>query len=205
MSAPGRLAVAFAASLALAASAGCMSVSDDKGGGRRPGPSTPADRQDTVPEPDGGHVGPGEPPLGGAGGRPAPSGTGTPGTDGAPRASRSPSGGDPATPSARPSHGGRATPRPKPPVPEPTRSGGGVEPSATPPSATPAQPSPEPPKETPQPSPTGSAAEPSATGAPEVHAGALRMPVAEDRGPRVEPAVDDDRGARAERPVAVRV
>jgi hypothetical protein len=51
LSAPGRLAVSVVTSLAVAASAGCMSVGDDEG---KPAHSPSAGRNGTTAEPDGG-------------------------------------------------------------------------------------------------------------------------------------------------------
>ncbi|WP_190126252.1 hypothetical protein [Streptomyces inusitatus] len=186
LSVPGRLAVAFAASLALASSAGCMSVSDDKSGS--PAPSKSDDRPDTAPEPDGGHVGPG----GGrhAGGRPAVS----PGRSGereraaVPKPPASPSGGATAAARSTPKPStGPVRPKPAGPTPEPTQT-----PSATPvpPSSTPPPketPTSEPPKETPTEQPTEPTEQPSASSAPEVHAGAMRTAEAYGRGMRGEP------------------
>ncbi|ANW19073.1 hypothetical protein [Streptomyces clavuligerus] len=196
MSAPARLAAAFAASLALAASAGCMSVSDDKGGGRKPGPSPSADRQDTVAEPDGGHAGPGGRVLDGTGPRATRTGaeaTGDDGRRGAREESRSPSGaGTPGT-ASRPAPGGggsgggggQAPVRPKPPgpAPTPTKDGGSV-PVVPPSPVTPVVPSPEPPVESPTPVPAEPTEEPSSpTPPPEAQAaGDLRMTVVDGDG-----------------------
>ncbi|MGW6457854.1 hypothetical protein ACWF94_18420 [Streptomyces sp. NPDC055078] len=188
LSAPGRLAAAFAASLALAASAtGCMSVSDDPGG--EPAPSRSATQRGTVAEPDGGHVA-------GPGGRPASGGrAGGPGTSvegsggGTPAASPAPSD-TKAPPVALPTRGVN---RPRPPgVPEPTgdESTPPVQPTPQPTQETPVEPTPQPPTSPPvEPTP-----QPSATSAPDVHAGAMRLPEADGRGMFKEPSASPQLG-----------
>ncbi|MFB7273990.1 hypothetical protein [Streptomyces sp. NPDC056244] len=162
LSAPGRFAVRIVTSLAVVASAGCMSVGDDEG---KPAPSRSADRRGSAAEPDGGTgAGPGAPHAwqgrtseGGAGG----AGGGEKGT--APGAS--PSASSAAKPSSEPSKGAR--PRPGEPTPppghepvpskEPTR----PVPSPTPPVPQSPDPVPEPepepskPQDTPSGSPAG--------------------------------------------------
>ncbi|MGW7367472.1 hypothetical protein ACWGI8_29650, partial [Streptomyces sp. NPDC054841] len=56
LTAPGRCAVWIATALVAAASAGCMSVSDDGG---RPAPSKPPHPRGAAAEPDGGGAAPG--------------------------------------------------------------------------------------------------------------------------------------------------
>ncbi|MQS38468.1 hypothetical protein FFZ77_23560 [Streptomyces katsurahamanus] len=188
MSAPGRLAVAFAASLALASSAGCMSVSDDKSG--KPAPSKSVDRTDTVAEPDGGHaVGPGGRQ---AGGRAEVSGETSESASGTPKASPSPSGkGSPA-----PTPGPSSANRPKPPgaAPSPTRGGQPSAPAT--PSAPPQQQTPTAaPPESPTPQPTEPTEQPTASSAPEVQAGAaMRMTEADGPGMRGEPLASPQMG-----------
>ncbi|MFF8960460.1 hypothetical protein [Streptomyces sp. NPDC014894] len=192
VSVPGRLAVAFAASLALASSAGCMSVSDDKSG--RPAPSKSEEEQGhTAPDPDGGHAEPGEEERH-AGGRQA-VGPGRSGAreerGGARPAPASPSEDVTAAPAPRPSAGGKR-PKPPGPTPEPTR---GAPATSVPPSTPPAQtPSPEPPSPTPSEQPSAPTEQPSASSAPEVHAGALRTAGAEGFGMRGEPSASPQMG-----------
>jgi hypothetical protein len=161
LSAPGRLAVWIAASLAVAASAGCMSVSDDEGG--KPPPRSTADRNGTVADSDGGHAAPGGRHAGGGrDGSDAPGGKDAPGKGASPGPSAS------VGPAAKATRGG---PGPKPPgLSQPTR--GGVSLSEPP---SPPQPSPsEPPPESPTPPPSEPTDPPSASSAPEVRAGAMR-------------------------------
>ncbi|MEU5399837.1 hypothetical protein ABZ348_11175 [Streptomyces sp. NPDC005963] len=180
---PGRLAAAFAASLAIAASAGCMSVSDDKG--EAPEPRKTSAPSGGVIEPEGGQAGPGRHHAGG--GR----------ADAGRSARRS------AVPEATPSPRGVTTPpapkptlavnRPQPPeAPEPT------EPAPTPtvplPTPTQEQPS-EPPEETPSAQPTEPTDPPAASPPPEVHAGALRMAEAARRKVGHEPESSPQVGA----------
>lgn len=177
-SAPGRrTAVWIAASLAVLASAGCMSVSDDEG--TKPAPRTSADRDGAAAEPDGGQLLPG-----GHGRRGAVGGEGA--SDGPDdkggSASPSPSGSAPAD--AKPMRPGRQPAAPQPPV----STGGGASPSAPPQSsATPPEESPEPPSESPSPSESQPSDPPPASSAPEVHMGARRG--AEPLEARSEPAV----------------
>jgi hypothetical protein len=171
LSAPCRLAAALAASLALAATAGCMSVSDHKSGKPAPtrpaGPkAAPADHEAVPP------VGPGVRYDGGHRARPGPLAPGGRRVA-VPAATPSPSGGSavPQRPSATPTRG--AVRPHQPPGPQPTPAG--PTPTVTP--EPPVQePTPEPPASepatTPPPEPTDP---PSASSAPEVHAGALRM------------------------------
>ncbi|WP_327324597.1 hypothetical protein OG735_20275 [Streptomyces sp. NBC_01210] len=156
---PGRLAVWAAASLAVAASAGCMSVSDDEGG--KPAPHSSTGRRGTVSEPDGGHgvSGGGRQARGGRGGSDAKAGAGA-------KASASPNASAP--PKAQPPRSGQ---RPQPPR-DPGPTGGGPVPSEQPPP----QPTPsELPPESPTPQPSEPTDAPSASSAPEVHAEAMRM------------------------------
>ncbi|AVZ77538.1 hypothetical protein SLUN_18800 [Streptomyces lunaelactis] len=177
MSVPGRLAVRIAASLALAASAGCMSVSDDEGG--KPAPRSSTDRRGAVAEPDGGRGVPGSGQHGsGRGGSDAKA-------EGGDEASPSPNG--PASPSAQPPRGGQ---RPLPPH-DPAPNGGGAPPSVPPPA--PPQPIPsEPPSVSPSPQPSEPSDPPSASSAPEVHAGAMR--VADGQGMLMEPTASPQVG-----------
>lgn len=164
LSAPRRLAVAMVTSLAVAASAGCMSVSDDQGG--KPAPGKSSDRPGAVAEPDGGE--------GVSGGRHADGGRNGSGTAGDKRdgPEASPSAPGTAAPSAQPPSGGQ---QPRPPTgPDPTR--GGSSPSAQPsqpqPPVEPSEPPPVDPPTLPPSEPTDA---PSASSAPEVHAGAMRL------------------------------
>ncbi|MGW3626285.1 hypothetical protein [Streptomyces sp. NPDC000880] len=159
LSAPGRLAVAIAASLAVAASAGCMSVSDDEGG--KPAPRATTDRRGAVAEPDGGRAAPGGRQAGGGQGEP-----GKAGKEGADGEGASPSPSGSPKPAAKPTRGGQ---QPKPPG-EPLPTGGGASPSAEPPQPTPS----EPPQVSPTPEPSEPSDPPSASSAPQVHAGAIQ-------------------------------
>ncbi|MEU0373972.1 hypothetical protein ABZ070_27685 [Streptomyces sp. NPDC006283] len=178
LSAPGRTAVWIAASLAVLASAGCMSVSDEEGG--KPAPSRSSDRRGTVVDPDGGQV------LPGSHGQQAGGGEGTSDDPGTKDGSTSPSPSGSASPGAEPPGAGQQPSTPQPPA--PTR--GGVSPSAPqPPTQPPPQEPPEPPAQSPTPPPSPSAEPtdpPAASSAPEVHAGAMR--VVEPSGPGAEPA-----------------
>ncbi|MGW4032558.1 hypothetical protein ACWEFL_25165 [Streptomyces sp. NPDC004838] len=175
LSAPGRLAVALAASLALAATAGCMSVSDGKGG--EPAPSKPADRRGAVAEQDGGHSGRGGRHAGGGRAGAAESG----GKGDAPDASPSPSG--TADPAVRPTQGVNR-PQQQPGGPPPT--GGGTTPPAEP-TVPPEEPPTEPPTDPPTEPTTGPTDPPSASSEPEVHAGAMRLAYADVREVDWEP------------------
>ncbi|TQK45554.1 hypothetical protein FBY35_7128 [Streptomyces sp. SLBN-118] len=179
LSAPGRLAVWIAASLAVAASAGCMSVSDDEGG--KPAPRSTADRHGTAAEPDGGPAPGGRHADGVRDASDTPGGKGADGKGASPKPSAS------AGPAANPTPGG-AGPRP-PGLPEPTR--GGVSPSVPP--QAPPQPSPsEPPPASPTPPPSEPSDPPSASSAPQVHAGAMRA--AEWSGMQGEPTASPQVG-----------
>jgi hypothetical protein len=169
-SVPGRLAVWIAASLAVAASAGCMSVSEDEGG--KPAPSSSVDRRGSVAESDGGQAAGGRQARGGKAGSDGKDTEGAQGKEGA-EASPDPSGSAPAA--AKPTGGGQ---RPHPPNPSPTR--GGASPAEPPPA--PNQPSepPEPPPASPTPQPSEPTDPPSASSAPEVRAGALRRADGQD-------------------------
>lgn len=178
LSAPGRLAVAIAASLVVAASAGCMSVSDDEGG--RPAPRTTTDRPGAVAEPDGGPAAAGGRQPGGGKGKPDKAGK--EGADGE-GASLSPSGS--AKPMAKPARGGQ---KPKPPQ-DPQPTGGGGSPSEQPPP----QPTPsEPPQVSPTPQPSEPTDQPSASSAPQVHAGAIQG--VDGQGMYTEPAASPQVG-----------
>jgi len=177
LSAPGRrTAVWIAASLAVLASAGCMSVSDDES--RKPAPSTSADGDGVVAEPDGGHVLPG-----GHGRR------------GAGKGGDSAGGPDMKNPGASPSPSGSASAEPEPtrpgqqpPASEPPAPTGGASPSASRSSAPPPpQESPEPPVEGPPPSSPEPSDPPSASSEPEVHMGALQV-AEHPSGAQAEPA-----------------
>jgi hypothetical protein len=159
-SVPGRLAAAIAAALAVAASAGCMSVSDDEGG--KPAPRTTTDRPGAVAEPDGERAAPGGRQAGGGQGEPDKADKeGADGKSASPRPSGS------AKPTAKPTQGGQ---KPKPPR-DPQPTGGQASPSEPPPP----QPSPsEPPQVSPTPQPTEPSDQPSESSAPQVHAGARR-------------------------------
>ncbi|MEU0087782.1 hypothetical protein [Streptomyces sp. NPDC006274] len=174
LSTPGRrTAVWIAASLAVLASAGCMSVSDDES--RKPAVSTSADGDGAVAEPDGGHLPPGGHGRHGAGG----DSTGRDAKNGS--ASPSPSGSASAEP--EPTRPGR-----QPPASEPAAPTGGASPSASRSSVPPpAQESPEPPVDSPPPSEPEPSDPPSASSAPEVHIGAMRE-VDHPSGARAEPA-----------------
>ncbi|MFI6289471.1 hypothetical protein ACIBCM_32830 [Streptomyces sp. NPDC051018] len=175
------MAVAFAASLALAATAGCMSVSDDKGA--EPVPGKPSGRSGAVTEHDGVHGGSGGRHLrGGRGDSGAPGGKGD-----APDASPSPSG--TAGPAARPPGGGKRPHQPG--VPQPTGDGPTPSVQPTPPQEEPAT---EPPVEpTPQPTPEPTDP-PSPSSAPDVHAGAVRPAYADGPGPGWEPVASPQTG-----------
>jgi hypothetical protein len=181
LSAPGRrTAVWIAASLAVLASAGCMSVSDDES--RKPAVSTSPDGDGAVAEPDGGHVPPGGHGRRGAGG----DSTGQDAKNGS--ASPSPSGSASAEP--EPTRPGQ-----QPPASEPSAPSGGASPSASRSSAPPpAQESPEPPAESPPPSEPEPSDPPSASSAPEVHIGAMRE-VDHPSGAQAEPAASPQPGA----------
>ncbi|MFJ5227862.1 hypothetical protein [Streptomyces sp. NPDC088400] len=171
LSAPGRrIAVWIATSLAVAASAGCMSVGDD---GERPAPSRSADSPDTGTRPDGATGASAEEPHAlhdrtarGGTEHAHPDGKGEDLANGA-----SPSTSSSATPSPEPSTGtrprpGRPTPprgEPEPPN-EPTRS---VQPPSTPPPAQSPAPEPEPPE------PTKPPTQPSETPPAEVRASGM--------------------------------
>ncbi|MFF2066830.1 hypothetical protein ACFVWZ_34435 [Streptomyces sp. NPDC058200] len=174
LSAPGRLAVWIVTSLAVAASAGCMSVSDEE---EKPAPSRPANRHGAAAEPDGGTVA-----GAGAGAPGGPQDQGRTGRGGAEHAGQddeakgkdaSPSPSSRVTPSPKPSKGTRPWPaKPTPPrdepVPtkEPTR-------SVPPPSQPPAQ-SPDPGPE-PEPEPTKPPGQPSAPPAAITRSGVISM------------------------------
>ncbi|WP_330174973.1 hypothetical protein OG875_16410 [Streptomyces sp. NBC_01498] len=160
LSAPGRFAVWIVASLAVAATTGCMSVGDDEGG---PAPARPAERSGAAAEQDGGTAA-----DAGTGGRPV-DGRDEAGPRDAEQTGRRgepvEAGGTekPGEPSARPSTGPGAAvpPAPRPPggvVPppeQPTRTPPApVEPSPqVPEPEPPAEPEPEPPLEPPSASP----------------------------------------------------
>jgi hypothetical protein len=186
LSVPGRVVFAFAVSLTLAATAGCVNVGDDKGG--KPAPGKTPDRRTAVAEHEAGHVMPESRPV--PNGRtasvaaesrttapevtPSPSGTPTP----VPRPTRVPSRPDePAGPEP-------AGPEPTVPVPPPA-------PTPTPPpEESPTEPTPEP--TTPQ--PTEPTDPPSASSAPEVHAGALRLAHGDERAVGWEPMASPPEG-----------
>ncbi|MFF3326005.1 hypothetical protein [Streptomyces sp. NPDC002889] len=178
LSAPCRWAVQAAAALAVLASAGCMSVSDDEG--RKPAPSTSAERRGAAAEPDGGHGAPGGRPQG-RGGKGDKDGRGK--DD--PKAS--PSAKDSASAEAKPTKGGKGPQSPAKPAP----TGDGSSPSVPEPST----PAPDVPSE-PPPSSTPPAGEPtdqpSASSAPEVHAGALRL--VREPGTHTEPVASPQVG-----------
>ncbi|MFF0450025.1 hypothetical protein ACFYT4_27125 [Streptomyces sp. NPDC004609] len=181
LSAPGRLAVALAASLALAATAGCMSVSDDKSA--EPAPGKSSDRRGAVAEHESAH--------GGSGGRHVRGGRGDSGASGdkgdAPDATPSPSG--TAGPAARPPGGGD---RPHPPgAPLPT--GDGPTPSVQP-TQPPEEPHTEPPVEPTTQPPVEPTDPPSASSAPEVHAGAMRLAYTDGPGVAWEPVASPQPG-----------
>ncbi|MCX4824131.1 hypothetical protein OG883_30550 [Streptomyces sp. NBC_01142] len=179
---PGRLAVWIAASLAVAASAGCMSVSDDEG--KKPAPSSSTDRRGAVAEPDGGQA-----VSGGRQVRDAKGGSDKKSKKKAkdrPDASPSASGSGPAA--AKPTRGGQ---RPQPPKePAPTR--GGTSPSVQP--SVPQEPTEptEPPPVSPTPQPSEPTDPPTASSAPEVHAGAMRL--ADGQGMLAEPTASPQVG-----------
>ncbi|GGW46049.1 hypothetical protein [Streptomyces xantholiticus] len=177
-SAPGRrTAIWIAASLAVLASSGCMSVSDDEG--RKPASSTSADRGGAAAEPDGGQVLPG-----GHGRRGEVGGEGASGGLDDKDRSASPSSSGSAPADAKRMRPGRQPAAPQPPVP----TGGGASPPAPPQSsATPSEESPEPPSESPSPSESQPSDPPSASSAPEVHMGPRRG--AEPLDARSQPAV----------------
>lgn len=179
---PGRLAAALAASLALAASAGCMSVSDDR-------TEAPEPRKSSAPsggeiEPEGGQAGPGRHHAGGGRAEPGRSVR----RSGAPETTPSPRGGT-TPPAPQPTLGVN---RPQPPKePEPTREA--PSPSVPLPSPTEVPPT-EPPVETPTPTPVQPTEEPTASPPPEVHAGALRMAEAARRKVGREPEASPQLG-----------
>ncbi|MFI2352021.1 hypothetical protein ACH492_34490 [Streptomyces sp. NPDC019443] len=177
LSAPGRLAVAIAASLAIAASAGCMSVSDDEGG--KPPPRTATDRRGAVAEPDGGRAAPGGHRARGEHGEPDKAGKG-----GAVGKGASPSPSGTAKPAAKPARGGQ---KPQPPR-DPQPTGGGASPSEQPPQPTPS----EPPPVSPTPQPSEPSDPPPPSSAPEVHAGAIQG--ADGQGMYTEPAASPQVG-----------
>lgn len=175
LSFPGRLAVWIAASLAVAASSGCMSVSDDEG--RKPAPHSSTGRHGAVAEPDGGSGAPGGRQVRGTHGGP-----GAKGGEGA-KTSASPNGS--VAPTAQPPRGGQG---PQPPR-DPKPTGGGPVPSEQPPP----QPTPsEPPPESPTPQPTEPTDPPPPSSAPEVRAGAMRL--VDERGMCAEPAASPQVG-----------
>ncbi|MEV6397072.1 hypothetical protein AB0M39_20175 [Streptomyces sp. NPDC051907] len=176
LSVPGRrLALGVVASLAVMASAGCMSVGDDEG--KKPAPRSSADRRGVLEEADGGQSGQGV----GRQARTSGHGSDKPGKKGGKDAkgSASPSASAPAK--AKPTGGG---PRPQTPDPTPTNEG-------PPPSVQPSEPEPtpsEPPPVSPTPQPSEPTDPPSASSAPEVHAGALRLVDGQSRqGVEAEP------------------
>ncbi|MFD9720802.1 hypothetical protein [Streptomyces sp. NPDC059076] len=172
---PGRLAVAFATSLAIAASAGCMSVSDDKA--EAPEPRKTSAPSGGVIEPEGGQAGPGRHHAGGGradSGRSARR-SAVPDTTPSPRSATTP-------PAPKPTLG---VSRPQPPkAPEPSVPA--LTPTVPLPTPTQEQP-PEPPKETPSEQPTEPTEPPAASPPPEVQAGALRMAEAARRKVGREP------------------
>lgn len=199
LSAPGRrTAVWIATSLAVMASAGCMSVSDHES--RKPAPSTSADDGGAVSEPDGGHRLPG-----GHGGQAASTGDDSADGPDVKNGSASPSPSESAASAEpEPTRPGRQPPASEPPVPT-----GGASPSATR-SSVPPPPaeSPEPPEESPTPPEPEPSDPPSASSAPEVHMGATRV-VEQPSGAQAEPAASpqprpgpadgQDRAGRADR------
>ncbi|MFJ1751100.1 hypothetical protein ACIOJD_33435 [Streptomyces sp. NPDC088116] len=170
LSAPGRrIAVWIATSLAVAASAGCMSVGDD---GERPAPSRSADSPDAGARPDGGTGTSAEEPHA-LHDRTARGGTGHahPDAKGEERANgASPSVSSSATPSPEPSTGVRPQPgRPAPPRGEPEPPSEPTRSVQLPTTAPPAQsPTPEP-----EPEPTKPSAQPSETPPSEVRASGM--------------------------------
>ncbi|MFF5567912.1 hypothetical protein ACFY7Z_19265 [Streptomyces sp. NPDC012623] len=201
LSAPGRrLAVWIASSLAVAASAGCMSVGE---GGGEPAPSRSPDRGGAAAEPDGetaAGVGTGVPHFGqgrtGPGGAAEHSGAyaeagggseraaGKGGEDGKGGKDASPEASSPATASPEPSRGsrphpGRPTPPREDPVPtkEPTRTA--PPPTQQPPQTQDPEPEPEPETKTPDP--------PTASPAAEVRTGAAPDGVWAWKEPRASP------------------
>ncbi|MEU3184739.1 hypothetical protein ABZ707_11075 [Streptomyces sp. NPDC006923] len=154
-SAPGRLVVRIVTSLAVAASAGCMSVGDDEG---KQAPTRPADSRGAAAEPDGGTSsgtgvrapGASQSHMGEDGVEPA--GPDEPGKNGSPRPSSRAESSPAPTKGARPRPAGPTPPRDEPvPPKEPPRSQPPVSP---PPVQTPApDPGPGPDPE-PEPEPT---------------------------------------------------
>ncbi|MFJ8232786.1 hypothetical protein ACIQ9E_22995 [Streptomyces sp. NPDC094448] len=189
-SVPGRVAAVLAVTLALAASAGCMSVGDDERA--EPAPSGSPDRRDTDADPDGGYERPGGGRHAGGGGRHADSGKPGGGGRKAGRPELSPSPGASAAPEEdRPGPGAeRPQPpqpgAPKPPAPRPTPSAEEPAPPVDPPVEEPVDP---PVSEPPQPTDP-----PSASSAPEVHAGAMRLVEADGRGMRGRPTASPQPG-----------
>lgn len=150
ISVPVRLAVS---ALALAASAGCMSVSDDAG---KPAPSAPAGRQGAAAEPDGGLVGSDARVR--TDGRGQKKGKGDKdGRDGADGSSPSPSGSAGSSPGVSPKPG-QPDPGPQPPVPTGDGTPTPPDPEPTPTEPPPASPTPDPepePSTTPSTQPEG--------------------------------------------------
>jgi hypothetical protein len=188
LSAPGRTAVWIAASMAVLATAGCMSVSDE--GGAKPAPSSSAERRGTGAEPDGGHVLPGGPGRQAGGGGDSSRDVDGKGESASPASSGSASAG------ARPSEAA-----PPPSEPKPSAPPGDAGPSASAPQSSmpPPQESPEPPVESPPPSPPQPSDPPSASSAPEVHAGAMRVvPADGDAEPSASPQSRPDGAGRSD-------
>ncbi|MGV9313990.1 hypothetical protein ACWDR0_17685 [Streptomyces sp. NPDC003691] len=188
-SVPGRVAAAFAVSLALAASAGCMSVGDDERA--KPAPSGSPDRRGTVADPDGGYEHPG--------GR-HPDGTGRHRDSGKPgeaarkdgRPELKPSASASAAPEGPRPGPGAERPQPQPGAPKPTA------PRPTPSAEEPVDPPVDPPVEEPTDPPVSEPPQPtdppSASSAPEVHAGAMKLVDADGRGMRGRPEASPQPG-----------
>ncbi|WP_240138419.1 hypothetical protein [Streptomyces sp. MUM 178J] len=195
---PGRRTAAWiAASLALAASAGCMSVGDDDKGDAKPAPSTSVDQGGTAAEPDGGHGAPGgrrvytDHEHGGKSEKDEVAEEEEAQGEREATVSPSPSGPEPSPPS-EPGSGGEPPVPPKG-EPSPTEGDDGGSTPSPPPSQPPSEPA-EPPSEPspgPSPEPTD---EPTASSAPEVHAGAMHPVDERGEGMRGEPEASPQPG-----------